>query len=66
MSPKNIHMVTFLLMVAGGINWLLIGVAEVNVVQSVFGSLARLVYVAVGAATAYEIYSHKKDCKLCE
>ena len=48
--------VALLLLVIGGINWGLVGVADVNLVEWLLGrsTLAtRVVYVAVGIAAAY-------------
>lgn len=65
---KNLHMVTFLLMVVGALNWGLIGFFGFNLVGALFGSypmVARLVYVAVGLSAAYELAIHKGYCKFC-
>lgn len=68
MQSKTVHMVTFLLLVVGGINWLLIGVAGINLVNMLVGSmpmLERAVYVLVGLSAIYEVVGHKKMCSLC-
>lgn len=70
---KNLHMVTFLLLVVGGINWLLIGLggfagSNWNVVGMIFGSwpmLEWLIYILVGLSAVYEVATHKKVCKEC-
>ena len=70
---KNLHMVAWILLIVGGINWGLIGLggfmgANWNVVGMVFGSMPTLewlVYVLVGVAGVYEIVSHKGRCKEC-
>jgi len=61
-------MVTFLLMAVGALNWGLIGLFDFNLVNTVVGSmpmLEKLVYVLVGLSAAYELATHKQNCKLC-
>lgn len=73
MDKKTIHMIAFILMAVGGLNWGLIGVgtllsADWNLVNMILGSsplLETIVYVLVGASTVYIIAGHKKDCKMC-
>lgn len=48
------------LVAVGGLNWGLVGLANLDLVAAVFGEkskLSRAVYTAVGAATAYTVYS---------
>lgn len=62
----KIHYITFLLLVAGGLNWLLVGLVGWNLVELLVGaSIADYVYLLVGVATIYEVVIHKKDCKFC-
>ncbi|MBI2048471.1 MAG: DUF378 domain-containing protein [Parcubacteria group bacterium] len=69
----NFHMVAWILLVVGGLNWLLVGLGGFmggnwNVVSMIFGSwpmVEWLVYVLVGAAAAYELVTHKANCKVC-
>jgi uncharacterized protein len=72
MQRKTIHMVTFILLVVGGLNWLLIGLFGFDLVMAItsyLGSsgpmIAKVVYVAVGASAVYEFMTHKKDCRTC-
>ena len=65
---KSLHMVTFLLLAIGGLNWGLIGLFDFDLVQALLGSspvLVRLVYVLVGLSAVYEFVSHKNCCKEC-
>jgi uncharacterized membrane protein YuzA (DUF378 family) len=70
---KSLHMVAWILVMIGGVNWLLVGIGEfmgsnLNVVNLVLGSMPTLegiVYLLVGAAAVYEIATHKKNCKEC-
>ena len=62
-------MITFILLVVGGLNWLLVGIAEMNLVNMILGGmpmLERVVYVAVGVSAVYEIVIHKSTCKMCK
>lgn len=65
---KKIHMVTFILLVVGGINWFLVGFFSFDLVQSVLGVdsiWTKIVYVIVGVSAVYELVTHKKNCTLC-
>lgn len=66
---KGLHIVAFILLVIGGLNWGLVGInADWNVVQLILGSfpwLESLVYILVGLSALYLIFTHKKDCKGC-
>lgn len=65
---KSLHTVTFILLIIGGLNWLLVGVIGWDVGQ-VFGGqaaiISRIIYILVGLSAIYEIVSHKKNCKEC-
>jgi uncharacterized protein len=63
---KNIHMVTFILLVIGGLNWLLIGLFSLDVVAYLGSTLARIVYILVGLSAIYEFAMHKGTCKTCD
>lgn len=70
---KNLHMVTFILTIVGGVNWGLVGLGgfaggDWNVVHLILGSwpvVEWLVYVLVGASAVYLLVEHKKSCKYC-
>ena len=70
---KNLHMVSFILLMVGGINWGLIGLggffgANWNVVGLILGSFPAvewLVYLLVGVSAVYELAKHKGLCKAC-
>ena len=62
---KGIHMVTFLLLVIGGLNWLLIGLFNYDVVYLLGATVAKVVYVLVGVSAVYELAMHKTNCRLC-
>ena len=62
------HKLAFILLVIGGLNWLVFGLTGWDVGQLLGGMnsmVAKIVYVIVGLATLYEIFTHKKNCKDC-
>lgn len=65
---KMLHMITFLLLVVGGLNWGLVGLMDFNLVTTLFGSMPmveNLVYILVGLSAVVEVATHKKNCALC-
>ncbi|MEZ4180042.1 MAG: DUF378 domain-containing protein [Candidatus Doudnabacteria bacterium] len=65
---KALHIVTFLLLFVGGINWGLVGLFDFNLVNLIFGSmtwLENLVYILVGVSAIYFAFTHKKECSTC-
>lgn len=65
---KELHMVAFVLMVVGGVNWGLVGLFNVNMVELLFGTmpiLVKIVYILVGASSVYIVGNHMGDCKIC-
>jgi len=66
---KGLHMTAFILLIIGGLNWLLVGLVGWDI-GSLFGgmgaALSRLIYVLVGLAALWELFTHKKGCKHCE
>jgi uncharacterized protein len=48
---RTLYWITLILLVVGGLNWLLVGLFDFDLVAAIFGdmsALSRLVYVAVG------------------
>ena len=64
---KALHMTTFILLVIGGLNWLLVGAFDFNLVTTIFGegAITNVVYVLVGLSALVEIFTHKKNCTMC-
>lgn len=66
---KALHGVSFVLVIIGGLNWLLVGLFNWDV-GVLFGGqtaiISRVVYVLVGLSAVYLAAMHKKDCKHCE
>lgn len=65
---KILHGVAFILVVVGALNWGLVALLNLNLVNAVVGSvvgLEKLVYLLVGASAVYILLTHKDDCKAC-
>ncbi len=70
---KWMHMIAFILMAIGALNWGLVGIGgfinmDLNLVYMILGSwpmLEWLVYVLVGLAAVYELATHKGRCREC-
>ena len=62
-----VHKIAFILLVIGGLNWLLTAFG-MNVVNMALGSMPMLekaVYILVGLGAVYEIFTHKSHCTAC-
>lgn len=65
---KIVHMIMFLLVIIGALNWGLIGLFDFNLIHAVFLHFAnaeKVVYALVGAAGIVLIITHKRDCRIC-
>ena len=65
---KILHMVSFILLLVGGLNWGLMGLLDMNLVHSLLGSsmmLEKVVYILVGLSAVYVLLTHKSDCMMC-
>lgn len=59
---KSMDLVAAALLVVGGLNWGLVGVANLDLVAALFGTgsiLAKAVYALVGVAAVYQAISLK-------
>jgi len=64
---KALHMIAFVLVVIGGLNWLLYAFGY-NLVEMLLGSMPaieKLVYILVGLSALLLVFTHKKSCKDC-
>jgi len=55
--------ITFILVIIGGLNWLLVGLFNWNLVSYIFGdmsTLSRLIYDVVGLAALYMVVAMPK------
>lgn len=57
-DPETISFVAYILVFFGAINWGLIGLIKLNIVQMILGGgfLARIIYIVIGVAAGYLIY----------
>lgn len=62
---KNIHMVTFMLLVIGGLNMLLIGLFGLDLIARLGSVLMQIIFILIGASAVYELATHKMSCKTC-
>ena len=65
---KILHMVAFTLVMVGAVNWGLIGLLDLNLVNTLLGSmpgLEQIVYILVGASAFVVGFTHMQDCKIC-
>ncbi len=64
---KALHMVAWILVVVGALNWGLVGAFNFNLVMYLLGVgvAAKVVYVLVGLSAVYELVTHKQTCKMC-
>ena len=55
---RALNVLTLVLLIVGGLNWLLVGAFDFDLVAALFGEmspLARIVYVLVGLSAIYQI-----------
>lgn len=72
---KVLHIISFILLAIGGLNWGLVGLGWVvggganwNVVEMLLGAnstLSGIVYILVGLSAVWMLYEHRKTCKMC-
>lgn len=64
----KLHNITFILLVIGGLNWLLVGLINWDI-GAIFGGMSaivsRIIYVLVGLSAIYEVATHWGRCKDC-
>lgn len=60
-------MVTFILLVVGGLNWGLtaFGWNVVNMLLGAWPVVEKIIYILVGLAAIVEVVTHKSTCKEC-
>ena len=59
---KTLDVLAAILLIIGGLNWLLVGAFEFDLVKSIFGEvpfIQRTIYVVVGLAAIYQIFQFK-------
>lgn len=64
----KLHNVAFILLVIGGLNWLLVGLFNWDISAVLGGAdsmVTKVVYVLVGLSAVYEVATHKANCRAC-
>jgi uncharacterized membrane protein YuzA (DUF378 family) len=60
---KNLKMLSYWLLIIGGLNWGLVGFFNYNVVAGIFGAwptLERVIYILVGLSAVYMLFAKGK------
>jgi uncharacterized membrane protein YuzA (DUF378 family) len=66
---KALHMVSWILLIIGGLNWGLEGLFKFDLVTYLLGSwplLVSLIFILVGISAVIELFTHKQGCKTCD
>ena len=58
MDTKMLAFISWVLVIFGGISWLLVGLFKHGIVDMIFGDsmIAHLIYIIIGLAACYLIY----------
>ncbi len=65
---KGLHKITWILVIIGGLNWLVFALFGWDVGQLFGGmdaTISKVIYVLVGLSALVELFSHKDSCKHC-
>ena len=64
---KNLHIVAFILLVVGGLNWGLsaLGYNLVTMLLGMWPMAEKAVYLLVAVSAVFELVTHKKNCTMC-
>ncbi|XKT75056.1 MAG: DUF378 domain-containing protein [Patescibacteria group bacterium UBA2103] len=51
--------IAYILVFVGGINWGLVGIAQLDLVQAIFGAgnIANIIYILVGISALYMLFN---------
>lgn len=63
---KALHSIAFILVIIGGLNWLLVGLGVGDVVAYLGSVISTIVYILVGLSALLLAFTHKKTCKNCD
>lgn len=63
---KTTHTLAFILVIIGGLNWLLVGLFDWGIANILGAGISRVIYILVGLSAVYLIATHKRDCKCCD
>lgn len=62
---KSLNTVAMVLLIVGGLNWGLVGIADFDLVTTLFGvgtMLTKVVYILVGLSALYSLTMFKNCC----
>lgn len=66
---QTLHVLTFVLVILGGINWGLLALTNWEI-GSLFGGMdaliSQILYILIGASAVYLAVTHKKGCIGCK
>lgn len=65
---KILHIVTYILVIIGALNWGFYGAFNFNFVMALFGTwpvVEKVIYILVGLSALWQIVTHKSDCRIC-
>lgn len=66
---KALHVIAFVLVVVGGVNWGLVGInPSYNLITVLVGNwpvVEQVIYILVGLSAVYLAVTHKGDCSTC-
>lgn len=65
---RAIHVLAFLLVLIGGLNWGLVGLFRLNVIELIappIPGFLNFVYILVGVSAVYIGVTHVKGCREC-
>lgn len=67
---RALNIITLLLIIVGGLNWLLVGIADFDLVATIFGgqdsALATIVYVLVGLSALWQLVPFSRSLSVGE
>jgi uncharacterized membrane protein YuzA (DUF378 family) len=64
---KALHIIAFILVIVGGLNWLLFAFGW-NLVSVIFGAgttLSMIIYILIGLSAIFEAVTHASRCRTC-
>ena len=62
---KCLHKVAWILLIVGGLNWLLVGFNLGGIGEWLGMNIAKIVFILVGLSALYELFTHKGNCISC-
>lgn len=64
---KGLHSIAFILLIIGGLNWLLTGlITDWSLANYLGDGVTKIVYILVGLSAIVEVINHKSMCKKCD